>query len=101
MNRWTVAVGLAVGFCFSQPSFPQASSRFVQAELRTGITAKTARVGDSVKAVAFTSATLPNGLKIIRGAEILGQVRAVDAIQLVLVVQVHPQETMVRPLLRA
>jgi hypothetical protein len=66
---------IAVGLC----SWPQNSSRFIQAELRTTLTAKTAKVGDPVRASVVSSVTLPDGAKITRGAEIFGQVRAVDA----------------------
>jgi len=43
------------------------------------IVAKSAKVGDPVKASVFSSVTLPNGMKISRGAVVTGQVRAVDA----------------------
>jgi hypothetical protein len=79
VNKWPLVVFCAAVFCIPVPSWSQASGRFVQAELHTAITAKTAKVGDPVKAAAFTSVTLPNGVKIARGAEIFGQVRAVDA----------------------
>jgi hypothetical protein len=78
-NRWRLAVFLAAGFWLSVPSWPQASGRFVQAELHTTITVKSAKVGDPVKASASSSVTLPNGVQIHRGGEIYGQVRAVDA----------------------
>ena len=79
MNRWALAVSLAAWFWLPVPFRAQPSGRFVQAELRTTVTAKSAKVGDPVKASAFNSVTLPNGMMINRGAEIFGQVRAVDA----------------------
>jgi hypothetical protein len=77
MNR--LAAFLAAGLLLPLPIWAQGSRQFVQAELRTTITAKTAKVGDPVKATAITSAALPGGVKIARGAEIIGQVRAVDS----------------------
>ena len=77
MNRLVLAV--VAGFCLPAAFLGQPSGRFVQAELRTSITARSAKVGDPVKASAFTSVTLPNGVKVNRGDEIFGQVRSADA----------------------
>jgi hypothetical protein len=77
MNRF--AVFLVAALCLPAPILPQGSRQFVQVELRKTITVKTAKVGDPVYAVAVTSASLPGGVKIGRGAGVFGQVRAVDA----------------------
>jgi hypothetical protein len=77
MNR--LAVFLVAGLCLPVAILPQGSRQFVQVELRKTITAKTAKVGDPVIAVAVSSASLPGGVKIGRGAGIFGQIRAVDA----------------------
>jgi hypothetical protein len=77
LNRLVLAV--VAGFCLPAAFLGQPSGRFVQAELRTSITARSAKVGDPVKASAFTSVTLPNGVKVNRGDEIFGQVRSADA----------------------
>jgi len=79
LNSCRLAVSLAAGLGLLVPGWPQPSGRFVQAELHTTIAAKSAKAGDPVKASAYTAVTLPNGVKINRGAEIYGQVRAADA----------------------
>lgn len=70
---------ITAAFLFPLSCLAQTPGRFVQAELDSALNTKTAKAGDPVKAHAVSSAILPNGVKIIRGFEIAGQVRAVDA----------------------
>jgi hypothetical protein len=78
MKSWRLEILLAAGICFPLLCLPQ-TSRFVQAELKTAVNTKSIKVGDIVTAIAIRSVTLPKGGTIIRGAEIFGQVRAVNA----------------------
>ena len=78
MNTSRLEILLAAGICFPLLCLPQ-TSRFVQAELTTAINVKSIKVGEVVKAAAIQTVTLPKGGTIIRGAVILGQVRAVSA----------------------
>ncbi len=55
-----------------------AQSRFVQAELVSGIKAKNAKVGDSVRARTTADATLANGATIPKGSILLGELRSVE-----------------------
>ena len=55
-----------------------AQSRFIQAELVSGIRTKNAKVGDSVRARTTADATLANGTTIPKGSILLGELRSVE-----------------------
>ena len=55
-----------------------AQSRFIQAELLTGIKTKKAKVGDPVKARTTAEVKLANGVTVPAGSMLLGQLRTVE-----------------------
>jgi hypothetical protein len=55
-----------------------AQTRFIQAELQTGIKTKKAKVGDPVKARTTADVTLANGVNIPTGTTLLGELRSVE-----------------------
>jgi hypothetical protein len=55
-----------------------AQSRFIQAELLTGIKTKKAKVGDPVKARSTADVTLTNGVTVPAGSTLLGELRSVE-----------------------
>jgi hypothetical protein len=57
----------------------QHSKQFVQAELVKTIKAKSAKVGDPVKARAVSAVLLPGGVAIPEGTILIGEVRAADS----------------------
>ena len=74
MKAGLLAVSLA-----ALASLAYGADAFVQAELQTTIKTKAVKVGDPIKARTTTSVTLASGAMLPRGADIFGQVRAVDA----------------------
>ena len=76
MRHWIITI-VAAG-CIPLPSFAQHSKQFIQAELAKTIKAKSAKVGDPVKARAVNTVVLPGGVAIAEGAILLGEVRAAD-----------------------
>src|SRR6202042_335257 len=55
-----------------------AQSRFIQAELVSGIRTKNAKGGDSVRARTTADATLANGTTIPKGSTLLGELRSAE-----------------------
>src|SRR5277367_4572180 len=55
-----------------------AQTRFIQAELLTGIKTKKAKVGDPVKAHTIGEVTLANGVTVPAGSILLGELRSVE-----------------------
>jgi hypothetical protein len=55
-----------------------AQTRFIQAELLTGIKTKKAKVGDPVKAHTISDVTLANGVTVPAGSTLLGELRSVE-----------------------
>jgi len=64
--------------CLPFSSWPQHPKQFLQAELVKTIKAKSAKVGDPVKARAVNALLLPGGVTIPEGTILLGEVRAAD-----------------------
>jgi hypothetical protein len=58
--------------------FAGAQSRFIQAELQTGIKTKKAKVGDPVKARTTAEVKLANGVTVPAGSILLGELRSVE-----------------------
>jgi hypothetical protein len=58
--------------------FAGAQTRFIQAELQTGIKTKKAKVGDPVKARTTAEAKLSNGVTVPAGSILLGELRSVE-----------------------
>jgi hypothetical protein len=69
----SIVIGLAVACMLAS-----AQSRFIQAELVSGIKMKKAKVGDPVKAQTTVDATLADGTSIPAGSILLGQLRSVE-----------------------
>jgi hypothetical protein len=61
------------------PCLAQHSKQFVQAELLKTIKAKSAKVGDPVRARAVSAVLLPGGVAISEGTILIGEVRAADS----------------------
>jgi hypothetical protein len=76
MKVW-LTILVAAG-CLPLSSSAQNSKQFLQAELLKTIKAKTAKVGDPVKARAVSAVLLPGGIAIPEGTILLGEVRAAD-----------------------
>lgn len=76
MSIW-LTILVATG-CLPLSSLAQNSKQFLQAELLKTIKAKSAKVGDPVKARAVSAVLLPGGIAIPEGAILLGEVRAAD-----------------------
>jgi len=55
-----------------------AQSRFIQAELLTGIKTKKAKVGDPMKARTTAEVQLTNGVTVPAGSILLGELRSVE-----------------------
>jgi len=60
-------------------SVAQHSKQFVQAELLKTIKAKSAKVGDPVRARAVSAVLLPGGVAISEGTILIGEVRSADS----------------------
>jgi hypothetical protein len=75
MKVWVIAI-VAAG-CLPVSLFAQ-HKQFIQAELLKTLKAKSAKVGDPVKARAVNAVSLPGGVQISAGAILLGEVRSAD-----------------------
>src|ERR1700689_2627410 len=76
MKVWLIT--LVTTTCLPLSSLAQ-QKQFVQAELVKTIKAKSAKVGDPVKARAVSAVLLPGGVTIPEGTILIGEVRAVDS----------------------
>lgn len=72
-------IGLTAMLCLPWLSQAQHPKQFIQAELVKTIKAKSAKVGDPVKARAINAVVLPSGISISEGNTLLGEVRAVES----------------------
>jgi hypothetical protein len=75
MKVWLIT--LVAATCLPLSSLAQ-QKQFVQAELVKTIKAKSAKVGDPVKARAVSAVLLPGGVTIPEGTILLGEVRAAN-----------------------
>jgi hypothetical protein len=78
-RREEVIVKVAMIVLVALACLAQHSKQFVQAELLKTIKAKSAKVGDPVKARAVSAVLLPGGIAIPEGTILLGEVRAADS----------------------